>query len=44
LIAAILNDVLAVFSRVTLFQPHRLLTVDAGNQREERAAVIVHHH
>ncbi|WP_312010321.1 hypothetical protein [Bradyrhizobium cenepequi] len=41
-LAAILNDVLAVVAGATPLEPHRLLADDAGNQREQRGAIVIH--
>jgi len=42
LLAAVLNDVLAVVNWIDFLEPHRLLAGDTGDQRKKRAAVIIH--
>jgi hypothetical protein len=42
LLAAILNDVLAVVARRAPLDPHRLLADDAGDQCKQRVAIVIH--
>ena len=42
LLAAVLNDIVAVVARRTLLQPHRPVAVNARYQREKRTTVVIH--
>jgi predicted benzoate:H+ symporter BenE len=42
LLAAVLNDILALFAGIALLKPHRSSATNAGNQREQRALIVIH--